>query len=440
MKLALKSSDDYALSRIPLSERRPMWEVFMIRFGGVVCLPLLMTGAVLGYGMTIKDAILATILGVVILEIVSFLVGVAGANEGMSTSFLSRWSGFGQLGSSLIGLIISITAMGWFGIQNSVFANGLFSAFGGKISYQLLAFISGIGITLIVVYGYRMLSYTANIAVPAFVLALLYATYKMLGNFNMAEVFSSTPAGPPISIGVAATMVAGGFMVGAVITPDLSRFNKSSKDVFWMTLLSLFLGEVLINFLGATMAHAVKSSDVVTIMYDLGGWFAAFLVIFSTIKINDLNLYAASLGVTNFLDAAFNIKVNRGAATLVIGLLGTILSVIGILDKFTSFLILLGVAIPPIGGIMVVDYFILKRFRKELNESREDNKLPKVSERLNPIALLAWLVGFLVGYFIHQGVPALNSLFSAAFVYWLVSKLVAVSKGVETVRFIKEDA
>lgn len=435
-----QSTDDFALSRIPLSARRPMWEVFMIRFGGVVCLPLLMTGAVLGYGLTVGDAILATVLGVVILEIVSFLVGVAGAREGMSTSFLARWTGFGQLGSSLIGLIIAISCIGWFGIQNSIFANGLIAALGGKMNFQLMALITGLGITIIVVYGYRMLSYTANIAVPAFLLALLYATYKMIGNFNMAEILSSSPPGPPLSIGVAATIVAGGFMVGAIVTPDLSRYNRNTKDVFWMTLLSLLLGEVLINFLGAAMSHAVKSSDIVTIMYDLGGWLAAILVIFSTIKINDLNLYAASLGITNFLDAAFGLKVNRGTATLVIGALGTVLSILGILDRFVSFLVLLGVAVPPVGGIMVVDYFILKRFRKELEESRLENSLPAVSERLNPVAMLAWLAGILVGYFIKSGIPALNSLIGAGIVYWLGMKLWAAISGRETIRFIDSKA
>ncbi|MGB9803778.1 purine-cytosine permease family protein [Desulfofundulus sp.] len=435
-----QSNDDFALSRIPVGARRPMWEVFMIRFGGVVCLPLLITGAVLGHGMTVRDAILATILGVVILEIVSFLVGVAGAWEGMSTSFLTRWTGFGELGSSLIGLIMGISCVGWFGIQNSIFARGLITAFGGRGNFQIMALITGLAITIIVVYGYRMLSYTANIAVPAFLLALFYATYQMVGHFNIPELLNSAPAGSPLSIGVGATMVAGGFMVGAVVTPDLSRFNRNARDVFWMTLLSVLLGEIIINFLGVMMSHAVGSSDIVVIMYKLGGWLAALLVVFSTIKVNDLNLYVASLGVTNFIDAAFGYKANRGVITLIIGILGTTLSMLGILDKFINFLVLLGVTVPPIAGIIVVDYFILKRFRKELEESRLQNNLPAVSERLNPVALLAWLTGFLVGYFVKGGIPALNSLLSAGIVYWVGMKLCAVLSGQKTIRFIDSEA
>lgn len=230
-------------------------------------------------------------------------------------------------------------------------------------------------------------------------------------------------------------MVAGGFMIGAVITPDMSRFNRNSMDVFWMTLLSIFLGELSVNALAVAMAHAVKSPDVVSIMLNLGGWIAAALVIFSTVKINDLNLYAASLGTTNFLDTAFGLRISRAKLTLLIGCLGTLGSVLGILDKFVNFLVLLGITIPPIGGIIIVYYFILKRFRNELETSRALNKLPENVEYINPITLVSWICGFCVGHFIKGGIPALNSLISAAVIYWVLTKAYALVTGKREVKF-----
>jgi len=93
--------------------------------------------------------------------------------------------------------------------------------------------------------------------------------------------------------------------------------------------------------------------------------------------------------------------------------------VLGILDRFVGFLTLLGVALPPVGGVIIVDYFILKRFRKELDISRAQNKLPDSVENINPIALVSWVCAFLVGYFIQWGIPAVNSLFTAAILYWV---------------------
>lgn len=428
--------EDFALERTPQEARRPMWEVFMIRFGTVACLSQFILGAALGYGLTFRDAIISTILGVGLLEVVSLFIGMAGCNEGLATSILTRWTGFGRFGSSLIGLIIAISCIGWFGIQNSVFAEGLVKACHGVISLQLMMAITGLGITLLVIYGYKMLSYTANIAVPGFIIAVLYATYKMLTSYDLGALLNSAPPGPHLTLGTAITMLAGGFMIGAIITPDLSRFNRNTKDVFWMTLLSLLLGELLVNAIAVLMAHAVKSADVVSIMLSLGGWIAAALVIFSTIKINDMNLYAASLGTLNFLDTAFGLKLSRARVTLVIGVLGTLGSVLGILEKFTNFLILLGISIPPIGGIMIVDYFIMRRFREELDSSRSANRLPETLERFNPIALISWACAFLIGYFVKAGIPALNSLIGAAVLYWLFSKAYCLATGQTKARFL----
>ncbi|WP_263972631.1 cytosine permease [Thermoanaerobacterium thermosaccharolyticum] len=247
--------EDFALSRVPAEARRPMWEVFLIRFGAVVTLSQFIVGAELGYGMTLKETLIATLLGAVLLEIISFLCGVAGAWEGLSTSLLTRWSGFGRLGSSLIGLIIGISCIGWFGVQNSVFAEGVNQALGGIINVKILMFLTGILVTLLVVYGYKMLSYTASIAVPGFIIAIGIATYKLLSKYDINTLMNSMPPGPHLSLGTAITVVAGGFMVGAVITPDLSRYNRNGKDVFWMTILSIFAGELSVTFLAVLMSH-----------------------------------------------------------------------------------------------------------------------------------------------------------------------------------------
>ena len=184
----MKGGEDFALERTPLEARRPMWEVFMIRFGTVATLSQLILGASLGYGLNIRDAVLATIIGCVLLEIVSFLIGVAGCREGLSTSVLTRWTGFGRFGSSLIGLIIAISCIGWFGIQNSVFAEGLVQAFGCAVSLKVMMVITGLAVTLLVVYGYKMLSWTANIAVPGFLIAMAIATYKLLTEYNLLSI------------------------------------------------------------------------------------------------------------------------------------------------------------------------------------------------------------------------------------------------------------
>lgn len=166
------SGDDYSLSRVPLSARRPMWEVLVIRLGSLACVSQLMLGAALGYGMTFWSAVTATLIGSLLLSVVSIALGIAACREGLSTSLLSRWAGFGKVGSSIIGGVIAISCLGWFGVQNSVFAEGLYKAT-GMFNLQIWAVITGLAVTVIVVFGFRLLSITASISLPLFLMAVI---------------------------------------------------------------------------------------------------------------------------------------------------------------------------------------------------------------------------------------------------------------------------
>ncbi|SMQ81492.1 cytosine permease [Bacillus sp. OV166] len=414
-----KLGDDYSLSRVPKSARLPMWDIMLVRVGALATLSQFMLGAALGYGMTFWQAFWAMFFGSVILQVISFLIGYAGAREGLSTSLLSRWTGFGRYGSTIIGIVIAICTIGWFGVQNSVFANGLVQATDGKLILPVAAAITGMGVTVLVIFGFKLLSMTAKIAVPAFLLVVGFGIYQVLSDYSVMSLIGTPPPGEALSLGVGATMVAGGFMIGAVITPDFSRFARNGKDVFWMTTIGTIVGEMGVGMVAVLMAHAAKTSDVVSIMLQTSGWLGAAVVVFSTVKINNLNLYSSSLGFTNIIDSLFRVKVNRAIVTLVIGVIGTVLSIMGILDRFVDFLVLLGIMIPPIAGIMVVDYFVLKTYRKALDESREKGTLPAEPEKINPITLVAWAAGFGGGYFIPVGIPSINSLLISGIVYYV---------------------
>ncbi len=174
--------DDYSLSRVPAEARQSLWSTTIVRVGSLATISQFILGATLGYGMTFWQAFWATMLGSVILEVISFLLGYAGAHEGLSTSLLSRWAGFGRYGSSIIGAIIAIACIGWFGVQNSVFANGLVQATDGALSLPVAATLTGLGVTVLVIFGFKLLSTTASIAVPAFLLAVGVGIYQVLSS------------------------------------------------------------------------------------------------------------------------------------------------------------------------------------------------------------------------------------------------------------------
>ncbi|MCG5048981.1 cytosine permease [Pectobacterium brasiliense] len=418
----MEKIDDYPVSRVPLSVRLPFLNVALVHIGMLTALDQFMLGAVLGHSMTLGQAFLAIFIGSAIFGVVTVGLGYAGMKEGMSGSLLARWCGFGRIGSVLIGLVIAISLIGWFGVQNAVFAKALNFAMADKLGFGWSAALSGMALTLLVAFGFRALRFTAKIAVPMFVIVVGYISIMTLSGHNIAELIASAPNGETISISAGATMVVGGCIVASLITPDMTRYSQKGKHVFWMTMLSIIVGEFIVNGLAIIIARALNTADVVTIMSQAAGGIGLIAVIFSTLRVNDINLYSSSLGIANAIEGVTGKKLRYVSITLVIGLIGTLLSVAGILDRFIDFLTLLGVLFPPVIGVMLVDYYILRTHKVLLETSRAEGLLPDSAQ--TPLigwpAIIASIAGAMVGLAFEWGVPAFNSLLAASLLYWLI--------------------
>jgi cytosine permease len=420
--------EDHALTRVPLEERYSWWQVAVQRFGQISALSQFLLGATLGYGMRFWDAVLALLLGAVILEVVAIFVGIAGMREGLQTSVLARWTGFGHAGSSLIGLAIGIGLIGWFGVQSAVSAQGLEQLL-GVFPVWVWSLIFGLAVTLVVLYGFHSMQWVANITVPAFVILVGWSIIKGLADHDLGALVSSAPAGPPLSLLEGTTLVAGGFIVGAVITPDMTRFNRSAADVVKQTVIGITLGELVIGLSGVLLAHAIGSGDIIQIVTSSVGWVGVLVIILGTIKINDWNLYSSGLGIVNFVGTVFGRHVNRGLVTLLVGLLGSVLAAAGILERFVDFLIVLGVAFPPIAGIMVAEYFVVKRWRTDLDSTRGTGRPPATAPTWVPATLVIWVAAALIGKFWEWGLPSVNSLV-IAFLAYVVAGRMGLVRGV----------
>jgi len=384
--------------------------------------------------MTFWKAFLALTLGAVLLEVVAILTGIAGMREGLSTSVLARWAGFGRYGSSIIGLVFAVSLIGWFGVQNAVFAEGIHTLVGG-IPVWAWSVVTGAVATLVVIYGFLSMAWVAYITVPAFLLLAGYSITDALLEYRLGELVSSAPPGETLSLAAGTTIVAGGFMIGAVIAPDMTRFNRSTADVIKQTVVGITLGEYTVGLIGVLLAHALMTQDIIEIVTSTSGFIGTIILVTATLKINDWNLYSSSLGFANSIDALLGRRVNRAVITIGVGGLGTALSAMGILGQFVPFLIVIGVVVPPIAAIVIVDYYLLRRHREQLRESAGNGTLPGRQEVLNPVTLFAWAVACVVGYGLRWGIPAINSLLCAAVLYYVVMKVVAIVRGQDRVVF-----
>ncbi|MBI6549665.1 cytosine permease [Xenorhabdus lircayensis] len=410
------------LSRVPQTQRLSLLSVAIVHMGMLTALDQFMLGAVLGNSMALIDTFIAIFIGSLIFGIATFGLGFAGMREGLSGSLLARWCGFGRIGSVLIGLVVAVSLLGWFGIQNAIFAHSLNFATGDKLGFVWAAALSGILLTALVAFGFKALRFTARIAVPLFILLVAYISTQVLSggaSQQLHEIITLPHSGETLSINAGITIVVGGAIVASLMTPDLTRYTKSGKHVFGITLLTILAGEFVINGLAILIVKALNTADVVTIMSQAAGGAGLLVVVFSTLRVNDLNLYSSSLGVINAVEGITGKKLRYPPTTMMIGMLGTLLSILGILERFVDFLTVLGVVFPPILGIMLVDYYILRSHRKVLDESRQQGTLPNETPTIGWAAIIASLIGSVIGLGADWGVPAINSLLVASVAYGL---------------------
>ncbi|MDR5617043.1 cytosine permease [Arsenophonus sp.] len=413
--------DNYPTNRVPTNIRLSFLSVTLVHAGMLTALDQFMLGAVLGNSMT-----LAIFISSIIFGIITFGLGFAGMKEGLSSSLLARWCGFGRIGSILVSLTIAISLIGWFGVQNAVFAKGLNYALGHKLGFEWSATLSGIFLTILVAFGFKALRFTAWIAVPFFVIVILFISAGILEHHNSMDLIQSVPGGETITLSSAITLIMGGCIVATLITPDMSRYSKNSRQVFWMVMVSIILGEFVINGLAILLARALNTADVVTIMTQAAGGIGLLVVIFSTLRVNDINLYSSSLSIVNSISVLTGKKVNYTIITLAIGIIGTTLSVLGILDRFVGFLTILGVVFPPIiVGVMLTDYFIIKTHRNILQETQQLEKIPanKDTPLIGWNAVCACIIASIIGITVEVGIPTINSLLAACIIYGLLSKI-----------------
>ncbi|MDR6865793.1 cytosine permease [Microbacterium resistens] len=415
--------DDFALSRVTPQARKPWFGIAVQRFGQVSALSQFLLGATLGYSMTFGEAVLAFLFGSIILEVIMCLVGFIGQREGLNTALLARWTGFGEIGASLVGLAIGISLIGWFGIQSAISAQSLDALMPGALPVWVWSLLFGLAVTGIVAFGFLGMQWLANITVPLFLILVGWSVISELSRHDIGELLTGPAPGPAMSVWTGTGIVAGGLIVGAIITGDMTRFNRSRADVVKQTVVGVTLGEFVIGLAGVLLAHAAGSGDIVAIVTSSVGLVGLIIVITGTLKINDWNLYSSTLGLVNFISTAFGRHLNRVTTTIVLGIVGSILAAAGILGQFTQFLTVLSVAFPPIAGIMVAEYFIVRRWRGELDASREKGLLPATAPRIVPATIVVWLISSLVGYFVTWGIPSLLSLFLSMVLYVIAGKL-----------------
>lgn len=400
---------DYAFSAVPTNERKGFWTQFFVILAFTFFSSSMIAGGTLGTGLNMSTFLWVVLAGNLILGIYASLLGYISADTGFSTHLLTQYS-FGKKGSYLTSFVLGGIQIGWFGVGVATFAILVEQVTG--INLYLLVFIGGILMTSTAYWGFKALTILSFVAVPSIAILggmSVFQAAESVGGFQklMAIVPQDT-----ISFTTALTMCVGSFIGGATLTPDFMRFAKTKKVALFSTLIAFFIGNSLMFIFGAVGSLATGKADISEVMIMQGLIIPAIFILGLNIwSTNDNSLYASGLAFSHIT------KIKKNKIVIFNGVMGTVLS-IWLFSNFTSWLVLLGSILPPIGGIILADYFM---FRRKVGYSESEEKIKDI----NWIAIFSWIAGVAVGQLL-PGIPPINAILGSMFFYYGINLCIRI--------------
>ena len=416
-------ADNYSRGPVPAAESVSGAAIAVVIIGVSITLPAFLVGTELMAALGLVEGALAIFLGGMLTACIGYLTMRVGAETRLSTYNIIR-SCFGRNGSNIVNLILATTLFGWYGVTAALFGSALSQAvdgaFGVLVPHPVFTVAGGVLMVATTIYGFRAINRLSRIAVPLLAALLLYGVWRVLEGASFAELRSvaAQPNEGLASVSAGISIVIGSFFVGVTLVPDLARFARRRRDAVTASFFSYGLGFPLVLLLAGLPVLVSAEPDLITSMTSLGLGIAVLIVmVFATWTTNINNLYSASLGIARMLP-----RVRDWVVTLVCGAIGTLLAVAGIMDFFVEFLILLGIIVPPIAGVYLADYFLLRETRIGVNGT---DAVPDYRWD----AMAAWSIGCAVGFIERAGdwsltgVTAIDTLFTGMVVLWLWNRL-----------------
>ena len=398
-KAVEKVDADYSLEAVPESARKGFWNMFFVMVGFTFFSASMSVGAKLGNGLDLSGFIWACIIGGVILSAYCGVLAFIGASTGMTMDLLCRRA-FGTKGSYLSSFLLGFTQIGWFGVGVSMFSVPAAELLG--VNEWVLTIIAGLLMTATAATGMKGLEIVAYISVPLIVILGVYSmiTAGVEGG-GLAAIFGQSAG--KISLFTGVGYVIGSFISGGTATPNFIRFAKNRKVAVWTTVIAFFLGNTLMFCFGAIGGAFTGKEDIFYVMIAQGLAIPALIVLGANIWTTNNNaLYTGGLGLANITGKPMKYL------TWVAGIIGTALA-IWLYWNFVGWLSILNCALPPIGMIVILDYF---KNRKKY----EGKHTEAVVNWFNVLGIVAAAV---VANFLNWGIAAVNAMVVAAIFFFI---------------------
>ncbi|MCK6503405.1 NCS1 family nucleobase:cation symporter-1 [Myxococcota bacterium] len=435
--------------------------------GMVVCVPTYMLAAgLIDQGMSWAQAVGTVLLGNLIVLVPMILNGHPGTKYGIPFPVMARAS-FGIHGAHIPSLLRALVACGWFGIQTWIGGAAIWQLLGalagaplggepiawlGINGVQLLCFLLFWGIQVAILYkGVESIRLLETLAAPFLIvmgLALLGWAWVKAGGFGpmLSTPSAFAPGGPKegqfwSTFFPSLTAMVGFWATLSLNIPDFTRYAKSQRDQVLGQAIGLPATMTLFAFIGvavtsaSTVIYGEAIWDPTVLLGKMGGGFTVALSLFAlSIATLSTNIAANVVSPANALINAAPRHVSFRMGGLVTAGLGVVMMPWKLIESTGGYIFtwLIGYSalLGPIGGILIADYFLLRRTRYDIHGLYRFDGPYRYRGGFNPAAILALVIAVLpnVPGFLHAAglLSSVPPVFDRIYTYaWFVGFLLA---------------
>jgi cytosine permease len=391
--------EEYEREPVPLSARKSLFSVSAVWVG----FPMIMTSAVFSgiviYNLGFVTGLLAIVVGDAVLMgyvgTLSYLAGRSGKNFALTAA-----DTFGTKGFRVVSAFLSTLVIGWFAFQTGMVGATLHVSMGWSAAWiTLLAGVLFVALTFV---GIRAISWIGVVAsalfLPLGIVAVVMAAHG--GALGSAFSYHGGAGAGAFSFGVAVTMVIACFADSGTMTADFTRWARNGRQgamaAFAAFPVAYFIAQLVGAFvvaLGASADPATTGGDFLHVLVGRGGILVPLAILFVFVNLGSVCahcLYNGAVGYGNITG-----KTMR-QLTIVLGVIGIVAAVAGIWSYFAAWLNILGVLVPPIGIILILDQVVFAGRRS------------KAGGGLFWKPFAAWAIGAAVALGTHFGAPQLS--------------------------------
>jgi cytosine permease len=384
----MSASNEFPLSEAPDSGRRGLYSISMVLFSFTFFTGTMFAGGKLGVAFPIVEMLWIATIGNSLLAIYAAALGWIAARSGLNTVLMGRFC-FGEAGSRLSDFLLGFAELGWYAWGTATVAISLVRllALPEWLTIPLMV-LFGLGFCITALVGFKGLDMLSRVSVPLMFVLLVVSMWIATRHAGGWQGMTAIAPSQSMSWSAAITMVFGTFASGATQATNWTRMARGSGSAIGASLVSFLIGNGLMVVAGAWCAVVYQQSDIVAVMMLQGLSVAAVIMLCLNLwTIQGPTIYNVSAAACHLLRSE-----RRRTLTLLSAGVGIVLAIGGMYEMLIPFLVLLGSIIPPVGGVIIADYWFHRRGRYP---SVQNAQLP----RYNWSGLTAYGLGALCACF-----------------------------------------